>query len=272
MQPFFVVLSDDAQGFGRAVAERLQQDPAFGPVRLAQSAAEMERLLAESQEGPPHAVLLDLALPGLGGPSGAERLTSWWRHHARRRGASPDDRPGPERWIVVSPVGDDSVVSAAYGWGADYFVVRPFDVPTLVERLRQMLTGARPAGRRDRERKRRELESRVVRYMEDLGVPPHYKGRAYLKDAIVMVVENQELLHRVTKDLYPRIAAMHHTSAFKVERAIRHAIESTVARGNLALIESMFAHLMDENRTRPTNSSFIARMADQVRSDIARSA
>lgn len=270
MGPFSAVVSDDPQGFGVALAEALRaRGASFAPVELAHSAAELEHLAGQGMQNV-DLVVVDVALPGLGGIEGAQHLAEWWRSLRLRR--SPEALRRRGRLVVVSAVGDDDLVSAAYTWGVDYFVVRPFDVSTLAVRLEQLVGGRRPEGGWKRTKRLREVERRAVRYMEDLGVPPHYKGRAYLKDAIVMVVEDRELIRRVTKELYPRVASLHHTSAFKVERAIRHAIETTVARGNLALIEAMFAHLMDERRTRPTNSSFIARMADQIRADMTRTA
>lgn len=277
VQGYAVLLSDDPQGFGRALGAALADDPAtFCRVDMASSALEMEHLLSEREV---HLLVLDLALSGLGGPTGAERLARWWRRRLSadpRKGqeeACPTPGAGPagprRRLVVVSALGDDGLVRQVFEWGADYFVVRPFQVGALVERLRELL-GGRPASRRPAGARRlRELESRIIHHLEALGVPPHYKGRAYLKDAIAMVVEDQELLSRVTKELYPRIASLHHTSPFKVERSIRHAIESTVQRGNLERIHELFTDLMDERRTRPTNSAFIARMAQRIREELA---
>ena len=279
MHGFAVVLSDDPQGFGRALKAALADDPAtFCRVDLASSALELEHLLSQ---GEVHLLVLDLSLSGLGGPAGAERLAQWWR-----RRPSPGEHPVGEthdssrtaersavpvrRLVVVSSLGDDSLVQRAFEWGADYFVVRPFQVGALVERLRDLLAGRRPSPRATKTRRLHELESRIIHHLEVLGVPTHYKGRAYLKDAIAMVVEDQRLLSRVTKELYPRIASMHQTSPFKVERAIRHAIESTVQRGNLERIHELFTDLMDERRSRPTNSAFIARMAERVRAELGR--
>lgn len=280
VQGYAVLLSDDPQGFGRALGAALADDPAtFCRVDMASSALEMEHLLKSEREV--HLLVLDLALTGLGGPAGAERLARWWRRRlpADLRQVPPGTRPTPgpglagprRRLVVVSPLGDDALVRQVFEWGADYFVVRPFQIGTLVERLRELLSVARPVSRRPAAgaRRLRELESRIIRHLEALGVPPHYKGRAYLKDAIAMVVEDRELLSRVTKELYPRIASLHHTSPFKVERSIRHAIESTVQRGNLERIHELFTDLMDERRTRPTNSAFIARMAERIREELA---
>ena len=252
-----MLLSADPQGYARQLADYLKCYPdRFAPVESAEHLLELEQRLASSL---PDVVTVDLALPGLQEPSEAGRLVRWYRRLSRERGAPA------RRVVVVSPVGDDGLVAEAFRWGADYFVVRPLDLATFGRRLQQLASGERPAGGGRRARRRRELEARVVAYLEALGVPAHYKGRAYLKDAVVMVAERRNLLERVTKELYPHIAALHRTSAAKVERAMRHAIESTVQRGNLTLIERLFASLMDERRTRPTNSSFIARLADQVR-------
>lgn len=281
MEGFFVLVSDDPQGFGRSVGAALAGDAQVSRVDTVASAAELQHRLAV--EPPVDLLMLDLALTGLGGATGAERLVRWWRSH-RSAGAGADQGEstgrgsrsttdlGRGRLVVVSSVGDDALVQRAFEWGADYFVVRPFDVETLVRRLRVLLG----EGRRDeregvsgRARRARALESRIVQHLESLGVPTHYKGRAYLKDAIAMVVEEDGLLSRVTKELYPRVAALHQTSPFKVERSIRHAIESTVQHGNLERIHELFTDLMDERRTRPTNSAFIGRLAARIRQELS---
>ena len=257
---YSVLLSADPHGYASQVAARLAEEPqTYACVESAPTLLELERRLSQD---PPDLVTVDLALPGLTGPPDAGRLVRWYRKLVSDRGLAP------RRVVIISPLGDDELVAEAWRWGADYFVVRPFDVPTLTRRLHQLLTGERPAVGLRRARRRREIELRVVGYLEALGMPPHYKGRAYLKDAIAMVVERRDLLDRVTKELYPCLAVLHRTSPAKVERAMRHAIESTVQRGNLQLIERLFANLMDEHRSRPTNSSFIARLADQIRLDM----
>lgn len=273
MHGYAVVVSDDPQGFGRNLASALAADPStFRRVELASSASELEQLLSGQEAD---LVVLDLALAGLGGLAGAERLVRDWRRRSAGREGDEGTRPGaggepvrPRRLVVMSALGDDALVRRVFEWGADYFVVRPLEVELLVHRLRQLLEGYRPVPRPARARRLRELESRIVRHLEELGVPSHYKGRAYLKDAIAMVVQDRELLSRVTKELYPRVASLHHTSPLRVERSIRHAIESTVQRGNLERIHELFTDLMDDRRTRPTNSAFIGRLAERVRAEL----
>ncbi len=261
MQGYSVVLSGDPDGFAQQLRDHLERhEDVFSRIDVIATALPLEQRLASD---PPDLVTLDLGLAGLGGVPGAERLVRWYRTRMSSQAV-----PAGRRLVVVSPTGDDGLVARACAWGADYFVVRPFDVATLGLRFRQLVTGERGPLPSRRQRRLRQIERCVVRYMEDLGVPPHYKGRAYLKDAIVMVVEDRGLLERVTKELYPRIARLHQTAPFKVERAIRHAIEVTVERGNLSLIERLFAHLINDRRARPTNSSFIALLADQVRLEI----
>jgi len=284
VEGFFVVVSDDPQGFGRSVGAALAGDARVSRVETVASAAELQQRLAT--EPPVDLLILDLALAGLGGATGAERLVRWWRSRLAAdqstgqggptgRGSRSTTGLRPGRLVVVSTVGDDALVQRAFEWGADYFAVRPFDVPTLVRRLQGLLGDGRRDGQEavaGRARRARELESRIVHHLESLGVPTHYKGRAYLKDAIAMVVEEQDLLSRVTKELYPRVAALHQTSPFKVERSIRHAIESTVQHGNLERIHELFTDLMDERRTRPTNSAFIGRLAQRIREELSASA
>lgn len=107
----------------------------------------------------------------------------------------------------------------------------------------------------------------VTRRLAELGVPPHFKGYQYLRDAISIVVQDSTMLNGVTKYLYPTIARRHGSSPQRVERAIRNAIEVTMTRGNLEEIQRVFGYSVDAGKGKPSNSSFIARLADQIRLD-----
>lgn len=113
-----------------------------------------------------------------------------------------------------------------------------------------------------------ELEKYITDIMLDIGVPAHLKGYHYLRDAILLSGRDMEIVSRVTKLLYPTIARRFRTTDQKVERAIRNAIEVSWSRGNTATFEKMFGYSASTGRTRPTNSEYIARIADKVRLDI----
>lgn len=113
-----------------------------------------------------------------------------------------------------------------------------------------------------------ELEVYVTKIMLDMGVPAHLKGYHYLRTAIMMSVKDMEAVSSVTKLLYPEVAKMFHTTDQKVERAIRNAIEISWNRGNKDSIQSIFGYSAESGNARPTNSEYIARIADEIRLDI----
>ena len=113
--------------------------------------------------------------------------------------------------------------------------------------------------------KHKEQDMRVTAIMHELGIPAHIKGYMYLRDAIIMVTSRVELLSRITKELYPAIAEKYSTTPSRVERAIRHAIEVAWTRGNVEFIDEMFGHTVSQDKGKPTNSEFIAMVADKLR-------
>lgn len=145
--------------------------------------------------------------------------------------------------------------------GASYYVIKPFDVDVLAERMAQ-LTALPPA-----ENKASNLELIITNSLHEIGVPAHIKGYHYLRDAIRISVEDREMISSVTKKLYPGIASLHETTASRVERAIRHAIEVAWDRGDVDTLNSYFGYTIHNLRGKPTNSEFIAMIADKIRLD-----
>ena len=161
------------------------------------------------------------------------------------------------RVVVLSAVGQDQITQKAIQLGADYYVVKPFDFNVFVKRLKQ-ISGSDRGDEPNSKRK-------YINIMHEIGVPAHIKGYQYLREAIIMVVENIELLNGITKELYPNIAEKYGTTSSRVERAIRHAIEVAWARGKMDTIDNIFGYTVNTNRGKPTNSEFIAMIADKLR-------
>ena len=113
-----------------------------------------------------------------------------------------------------------------------------------------------------------DLESIVTEFIHELGVPAHIKGYQYLRDGIMMVVDNIEVINQITKQLYPDLAKKYKTTPSRVERAIRHAIEVAWNRGQVETVESIFGYTVNSNKGKPTNSEFIAMIADKLRLDL----
>lgn len=171
----------------------------------------------------------------------------------------------PSTIFVMARAAEETLLTRTVELGADYCVIRPFDVPTLLRRMRQFARPGPAALAAGDEFEQEQVVTAIVQRLDALGVPRHFKGYQYLVDAIRLVVYDVTLLHTVTKELYPSVARRHNTSSERVERAIRNAIEVTMTRGNLDQIHRAFGYLLDGKKGKPTNSSFIGRLADQVR-------
>lgn len=182
------------------------------------------------------------------------------------------------RIIVLSAVGQDKITQRAITLGADYYVVKPFDMDVFTKRIRQMFNNTISSDETKRtvsimdtteikvnRSEPIDLESEITSIIHEIGVPAHIKGYMYLREAISMVVNDIELLSAVTKELYPSIAKKYNTTASRVERAIRHAIEVAWSRGQVDTINKLFGYTIHNDKGKPTNSEFIAMVADKLR-------
>ena len=176
-------------------------------------------------------------------------------------------------FIILSAVGQDKITQQAVSLGAEYYIVKPFDLEILVERIRQLKKGDILINRPDsvktapktRGIKPSSLENRITQIMRDVGVPAHIKGYQYMRDAVMLVIEDIELISSVTKRLYPELARRYKTTPSRVERAIRHAIEVAWTRGQVDTIHELFGYTINTKKGKPTNSEFIAMIADKLR-------
>ncbi len=151
--------------------------------------------------------------------------------------------------------------------GADYYFIKPFDMQIFAERIKQM-TGAGRAGQDNILKMNgadNSLEVTVSEIMHQIGVPAHIKGYQYLREAIILAVNDDEIMNSVTKLLYPTVAKTYKTTASRVERAIRHAIEVAWDRGDVDVLSSYFGYTIQNSRGKPTNSEFIAMISDKLR-------
>lgn len=175
--------------------------------------------------------------------------------------------------IMLSGVGQDKITSRAISLGAQYYIVKPFELEMLVKRIRELTEVKLPteityAGFGNMNKKQESLEEKVTNIIHEVGVPAHIKGYQYLRDGIIMAVEDVEVINQITKQLYPDLAKKHHTTASRVERAIRHAIEVAWGRGQIDIVESIFGYTVNANKGKPTNSEFIAMISDKLRLEL----
>lgn len=180
-------------------------------------------------------------------------------------------------FIMISCIGNDNVTLSALALGAQYYIVKPFDFNTVVERIHQIIgerekaqtlqisqqvTAAVPVPQK---RKTYDIETNETKIMHEVGVPAHIKGYQYLRDAIVMVYNDIDKINSVTKQLYPEVAKKYNTTPPRVERAIRHAIEVAWDRGETDVLCHHFGYTIQNSKGKPTNSEFIALIADKLR-------
>ena len=255
-----VLIADDNKEFCSILNDYLLNQRDIVVTGIAKDGKEALTLIEEKQ---PDLVILDIIMPHLDGLGVLERLQSM----------NLEKFP---RIVVLSAVGQDMITQRAITLGADYYVVKPFEMDIFNKRIRDMFNDNVPT-----EPVRRpvavtavetpvqkgpvDLETEITNIIHEIGVPAHIKGYMYLREAITMVVNDMELLSAVTKELYPSIAKKYNTTASRVERAIRHAIEVAWGRGQIEAINKLFGYTIHNDKGKPTNSEFIAIIADKLR-------
>lgn len=170
--------------------------------------------------------------------------------------------------IILSAINNDKFAERAIELGAAHYILKPFDLESLLNKINQLAnegsgekTSKTPAGAN----KDYLLEARVTQILHEIGVPAHIRGYHYMREAIIMSVNDMDVLNYITKELYPSIAKKCNTTPSRVERAIRHAIEVAWNRGKVDAIDALFGYTIDNHKGKPTNSEFIALIADRLR-------
>ena len=168
----------------------------------------------------------------------------------------------------------------AFSYGANYYIMKPFDNDMVIKQIKQAKKAAESAKAAEARKigayekfetqeiePSQDLEKNVTNIIHEIGVPAHIKGYQYLREAIMMSVNDIEMLNSITKILYPTIAKKYQTTPSRVERAIRHAIEVAWSRGKMDTIDSLFGYTINNGKGKPTNSEFVALIADKIRLD-----
>ena len=173
-------------------------------------------------------------------------------------------------FVIVSSYGNPLLEREALGAGAAYYVIKPFDVTELLERISNLMSYCHADSSLNSASGEiisvdNDLEITVTEILHQIGVPAHIKGYHYLRDSITMCVRQPEIINAVTKELYPTVAKKHETTSSRVERAIRHAIEVAWDRGDVDVLNSYFGYTIHNGRGKPTNSEFIAMISDRLR-------
>ncbi len=167
-------------------------------------------------------------------------------------------------FILMSPINKESVLVEATEAGADVCLLKPFETSSLVSHINAIMKIKR-SGSEYTASPSADMEAQVTKIIHQIGVPAHIKGYQYLRTAILMTIEDSEIINAVTKVLYPTVAKKYQTTTSRVERAIRHAIEVAWDRGDVDTLNSYFGYTIQNSRGKPTNSEFIAMIADNLR-------
>ena len=171
------------------------------------------------------------------------------------------DKPS---FILTSPINKQAILVEATEAGADLCIPKPFDLSLLIPHIESLIKlRCRPEALE--EQKNADIEAQVTKIIHQIGVPAHIKGYQYLRCAILMTIENNDIINSVTKILYPTVAKKYQTTTSRVERAIRHAIEVAWDRGDVDTLNAYFGYTIQNSRGKPTNSEFIAMIADNLR-------
>ncbi|MFC7370459.1 sporulation transcription factor Spo0A [Fictibacillus iocasae] len=257
MKKIKVCLADDNRELVGLLKEYLSSQDDMEVIGVAYNGQECLSVLEGRN---PDVLVLDIIMPHLDGLAVLDKIRS------------SDDLPQPNV-IMLTAFGQEDVTKKAVELGASYFILKPFDMENLASQIRQ-ICGSETSHNRSSSQTRssfssikqpRNLDASITSIIHEIGVPAHIKGYMYLREAISMVYNDIELLGSITKVLYPDIAKKFNTTSSRVERAIRHAIEVAWSRGNIDSISSLFGYTVSMSKAKPTNSEFIAMVADKLR-------
>ncbi|MGL5675441.1 MAG: sporulation transcription factor Spo0A [Cellulosilyticaceae bacterium] len=273
-QTIKIVLADDNKDFSEILQEFLNKQNDMEVLGVAGNGTEACKLVEELC---PDVLILDVIMPYLDGIGVLEKMNTM----------SLAKKP---LVVMLSAVGQDKITERALALGAEYYIVKPFDMETLITRIRQLqvmhgskdqsprsqgsisasaailgTAGTMGSVRPKQPVTQHSLETEVTSVIHEIGIPAHIKGYQYLRDAIIMAITDMDILNSITKQLYPSIAKNYNTTPSRVERAIRHAIEVAWSRGKMDTIDKLFGYTVNNGKGKPTNSEFIALIADRLR-------
>ena len=241
-----VIIADNAEEFCSSLTAALQRAEGFQVLGTANDGEQAIRLVTEKK---PDVLVLDLMLAKKDGLSVLKALSAMER------------RPVT---LATSRFVTDYVASAAANLGVRYLMVKPCDMTALVERLEEIRGGESQRQPAARTGGQTNIETMVTSIIHEIGVPAHIKGYQYLREAIIIAVEDMDVINAITKVLYPQVAKTFQTTPSRVERAIRHAIEVAWDRGDLDTLQRFFGYTVSNTKGKPTNSEFIALIADKL--------
>jgi two-component system, response regulator, stage 0 sporulation protein A len=257
MDKLKVAIADDNKELVKTMVTYFERHPEIEVVWTAHNGKVCLSMLEEKR---PDVLLLDIIMPHLDGIAVLETL-------------SENAQIADLHIIMLTAFGQEDVMTQAASLGASYFMLKPFEFERLANQIFQVAGTRKPVAPVAQPGgayapgtvSQKVLDTTITAIIKEIGVPAHIKGYAFIREAIQMVYTDVDLLGSVTKVLYPEIAKKYNTTASRVERAIRHAIEVAWNRGNYDVISKMFGYTVHHLKSKPTNSEFIAMIADKIR-------
>ena len=253
MNDMRIMLVDDNAELRRTMREHLQRQENMRIVAECATGLEALDVLGKT---PVDVIILDIIMPQMDGYSFMEEMNR-------------QQLENPPQIIVVSALGRDDFIMRAVECGARFYMIKPVDMNVLTGRIREVCGQASdapvPANRVNLPGRAPSIDEKLASLFLTIGIPAHIKGYSFLREAVKMVIENPDVINRITKELYPGIGKRFNTSASKVERAIRHAIEVAWSRGRIDTLNKAFGCRVATKEDKPTNGEFIAMLSDKFR-------
>ena len=237
-----VLVADESEAFCTQLSMALQN----GGYQVIGTATDGQSALEQLRAAEPDVLVMDLMLPKVDGVTVLKSI-------------SPDKRP---KLLLMAAFATDYVSGIASSVGAEYLMLKPVLPQAVSERVQEIVESGRAADRR--RRPETDIETMVTNVIHEIGVPAHIKGYQYLREAIIIAVGDMDVINAITKVLYPQVAKTFSTTPSRVERAIRHAIEVAWDRGDLDTLQRFFGYTVSNTKGKPTNSEFIALIADRL--------
>lgn len=252
-----VIVADDDPMFADTIGRTIRQNNDFELLAMASDGREVLDMMRISA---PDAVVMNLNMPNIDGIGVLERV-------------KPKENRNAPIFVVVSSMKSDKIAANCVEMGASYFMRKPLEPDCLIERLRMFLNDDNESDEVSgavslttaRRKPANDIEMMVTEIIHEIGIPAHIKGYQYLRHAIMMVIDDLDVINSITKELYPTVAKDFNTTPSRVERAIRHAIEVAWDRGDTEVLNSFFGYTIANSKGKPTNSEFIAMIADRLR-------
>ena len=241
-----VIIADNAEEFSNCLNSALQQTEGIKVLGIANDGEQAIRMVTERK---PNILVLDMMLGKKDGISVLKAIS----------GMSP--RP---KVLATTGFVTDNVAAAAANLGVNYLMLKPCDLEALVERIKELGGSSNQKPQQTKHTGQQNIETLVTNIIHEIGVPAHIKGYQYLREAIIIAVEDMDVINAITKILYPQVAKTFQTTPSRVERAIRHAIEVAWDRGDLDTLQRFFGYTVSNTKGKPTNSEFIALIADKL--------